>query len=116
MPTVPRDLLPTPATAELIDESVVGISTIGLMPRHHRPDPTLHPRRWRLSWSRPSGAVADAIRRHHDEFPDEVFALKLPRTGEVVYVTYADAPRIKWLANTTAEGIGVEVEEALAHE
>jgi len=116
MPTVPRDVVPTPATVDLIDDSVVLLSPFGRMPRQHRPDPTLHPRRWGVVWVRPNGALGDWARRHYADFPHEVFSFKLPRSGEVVFVKWRGPPNIQWSSATTVAGISAEVEEVLAHE
>jgi len=116
MPTTPRDLIPTPATVETLDDTVVLLSSIGRLPRHHRPDPTLHPRRFRLSWRSPNGAIGDWARRHYDDFPNEVFSFKVPRTGETVFAKWSGPPSIQWGSATTVSGISAEVEEVLAHE
>ena len=114
--TTPRDGIPTPAVVQVLDETVVLQSTIGRLPRHHRPDATLHPRRFRLEWRDANGAIGDWARRHYDDHPDEVFQFKVPRTGEIVFAKWAGPPQIQWGSNTTAASISAEVEEALAHE
>ena len=116
MVSTPRDLLPTPAFVETLDETVSLISSVGRLPFHHEPDPTLHPRRWRLTWRDANGAVGDAVRRRYDDYPDDVFSFKIPRTGEVVFVLWSVPPIIQWASATTVAGISAEVEEALAHE
>lgn len=116
MPSTPLNMLPTPASVQVLDESVVLVSSIGRLPFHHRPDPTLHPRRFRLTWRDSSGAVGDAVRRHYDDFPHDVFQFKVPRTGELVFAKWASPPSIQWASKTTATGISAEVEETLAHE
>ncbi len=116
MPTTPRDMIPTPATVDVLDGSVVLLSQFGRMPRQHRPDPTLHPRRFRLSWSRANGALGDWARRHYADFPHEVFSFKVPRTGEVVFAKWLGHPNIQWSSATAVAGISAEVEEVLAHE
>lgn len=114
MPSVPLDLLPTPSTVETLDLSVVLLSEIGRMPRHHRPDPQVKPRQWRFMWRNAHGVVGDHVRRHYAEFPHHVFRVKLPRTGEVVFAKWLGAPAINWTATTSS--IVAEVEETLAHE
>ena len=109
-------MLPNPALVEVVDESVVLLSSIGDLPRHHRPDPTLHPRRFALTWSRPNGAVADAIRRHYQDHPHEVFTFVVPRTLEVVRALWSQPPNIQWASETTAAAITAEVEEVLAYQ
>lgn len=116
MPSTPLNMLPTPAFVEVVDESVVLVSTIGELPRHHRPDQTLHPRRFVLTWSRPNGAVADAIRRHYSDHPHEVFTFVVPRTLEVVRALWSQPPNIQWASETTAGAITAEVEEVLAYQ
>lgn len=116
MPSTPKDMLPTPALVETIDETVVGTSSIGRLPFHHVPDAALHPRRWRLTWSAAVGAIGDAIRRRYDDFPYDVFSFKVPRTGEVVFALWATPPTIQWASRVAVAGISAEVEEALAHE
>lgn len=116
MPSTPQNLLPTPATVQVVDESVVLVSSIGRLPFHHRPDPTLHPRRFRLTWRDANGATGDAARRHYDDFPHDVFQFTVPRTGELVFAKWATPPSIQWAPGTTAAGISAEVEEILAHE
>jgi len=116
MPSTPKNLIPTPAVVDVLDDSVVLVSTIGRLPRHHRPDPTLHPRRFRLSWSGSNGAMGDWARRHYQDFPHDVFQFKVPRTGEVVFAKWSGPPNIQWASTTTVAGITAEVEEVLAHE
>lgn len=116
MPTVPQHMMPTPSTVETLDLSVLLVSEISRMPRHHRPDAQVQPRQWRFMWRNPSGVVGDHVRRHYDEFPQHVFQVKLPRTGEVVFAKWLGAPSITWASSTTVATIVAEVEEALAHE
>ena len=116
MVSTPKDMLPTPATVETIDETVTLISSLGRLPRFHQPDAALHPRRWRLTWRGTEASVGDAVRRRYDDFPYDVFSFKIPRTGEVVFALWAMPPTIQWATPTAVAGISAEVEEALAHE
>jgi hypothetical protein len=116
MPSTPLDLILTPAFVQVLDESVVLQSEIGNLPRFHRPDPTLHPRRFLLTWSQPNGTVGDWARRHYDEHPHEVFVFTVPRTGELVHAMWAAPPHIQWASATTVASITAEVEEVLAFE
>jgi hypothetical protein len=114
--STPKDMLPTPATVETIDETVTLISSLGRLPRFHQPDSALHPRRWRLTWRGTEASVGDAVRRRYDDFPYDVFSFKIPRTGEVVFALWAMPPTIQWATPTAVAGISADVEEALAHD
>lgn len=113
--TLPSSL-PPPAIVQTIDETSVLASTIGSMPRWHRPDAMLHPRRFRLTWGALHGAAADAIRRHYDDRPHGTFAFTVPRTGEVIVAVWVSPPTIQWASAVVATTVSAEVEEALAHE
>jgi hypothetical protein len=108
--------LPAPALVSRVDETVVRHSSVPGIPRHHRPDPTLHPGRARVLWQGCSGAIGDAIRRHYDEHPNAVWSWTVPRTGEVVRALWAAPPNIQWASATTVASITAEVEIVLAHE
>jgi hypothetical protein len=114
--STPLNMLPTPSLVEIVDDSIVLISTIGQLPRHHRPDTTLHPRRFVLTWQDKNVAVGDAIRRHYDDHPYDVFTFVVPRTLEVVRALWASPPTIQWASVTTAASIAAEVEEVLAYQ
>lgn len=116
MASTPKNLIPTPGRVQILDGTIVRISEIGRLPRFHRPDGTLHPRRFVLTWELPNGAAGDWVRRHHDDYPHDVFEFQLPRTGETVFAVWAGPPNIQWASSTTAATITAEVEEVLAHE
>jgi hypothetical protein len=115
MVTIAANVLPTPHSASLRDESITRRSAAGRMPFFQKPDPTLKPRRFALAWQRVPAAVGDAITRHYDEHTHEVWQLRLPRTGEVVLVLWTSPPsRQRGPAPTVS--ITAEVLEVLAHE
>lgn len=61
-----------------------------------RPDPALQPMVWELSYRRPYGAVADAIRRHWQEWGHRDFDWTPPGATDPVRVEYAEPPSITW--------------------
>lgn len=116
MPTIQVGVLPPPHAVSFRDETVRHVSSAGQLPFGHTPDPDVNPRLLSLTWANLNGAAAEAIRRHYDEHPHAVFAITLPRSGEVVRIQFEGPPLIQWANNAFASRVTVEVSEALAFE
>lgn len=116
MPTIAAGMLPPPHFVAIVDDSAVKRSSIGLLPYVHRPDLTLKPRRFELSWQSPPAAVADAIQRHYDEHPLAVFKITLTATGEEVRVQFVARPLVQWSSAAFASSVTAGAEETLAYE
>jgi hypothetical protein len=115
--SIAPDNLPQPNSVLIADESAVRLSTVpSSVPRWHRPDPTLMPRRFLLAWTNAHGVVGKAVRQHFDEHPHAVFTFVMPRSGEVIRAMWAAPPDIQWASFHTVASIAAEVEEVLAYE
>lgn len=112
--TIAADNLPMPHLVGSADETPVLRTAAGAMPWVRVPDSQVDPRRLRLAWQEVPAAVADAIRRHFAAHWSASWALTLPRSGEVVVVTWAAPPSIQWINSAFANVTG-EVLETLAH-
>lgn len=108
--------LPPPHEVLVDDDSVVRVTGEGQLPFWSRPDAALDPRVFRLQWRDLSGAAADAIRRHYAEHRAGSFQITIPRTGEVVRVTWRTPPSISWSSWQFASSVTAELDEALAYD
>lgn len=107
--------LPPPHYVGIEDQTPIQRSTIGRMPFHRQPDPTLNPRLLLATWDMTRGEVADAIRRHYDEHTHAVFTMRLP-SGELVKVQWFAPPEIQWASEAAAATVRATFEEVTAYE
>jgi hypothetical protein len=113
MPTIAVGALPRPTSAAFVPDTVQRVSSVGGLPRFRQPDPKVNPRRWQVAWQQVTGATADAIRRHYDEWPHAVWQMTL--RGAVVRVQWSQPPNIQWSSQAFADVTG-ELEEVLAYQ
>ncbi|MBL8752269.1 MAG: hypothetical protein JNK15_03125 [Planctomycetes bacterium] len=106
-------MLPPPNLVQEGDRSALHVSTVGQLPRHLQPDPDTLPRLFTMSWLVVPAATADAILRHYDEHPCDVFVVTL-RGGQQVRLQIRSRPVVQWA--TVFATVTAEAEEVLAYE
>jgi hypothetical protein len=115
MATVHADNLPQPNTLAVRFDQARAQTRSGEFLFTNRPDTAQAPRIFEVTWSDTFGAVADVVRRHYRDHAFAVFTFTVPRSGELVKVTWRSPPNIQWRSAVSASIAG-ELEEQLAHE